>query len=151
MRRLATFVLLAITLSLINLSPAHADDDEPMAVSLAVLTGSDEVPPGDVDGSGWSQVITTPSIGQLCYVIIVEDIRLPAIAAHIHVGPPGVAGPIVVPLQAPDAGGISGGCIDGVDPGLLRNIHENPDLYYVNVHTTDFPGGAVRGQLEFEE
>jgi hypothetical protein len=150
MRRLATLVLLAMAFSLISVSPAAADDPDVMRVSLAVLTGSDEVPPGDLNGSGFSEIITVPSLNQLCYVIVVEDIILPAIAAHIHIGPPGVAGPILVPLQAPDAGGISGGCIDNVSPALLNNINQHPELYYVNVHTTDFPGGAVRGQLIFE-
>ena len=150
MRRFATLVLLAMVFPLASLSPAHAHEDEAMAVSLAVLTGEDEVPRGDPDGSGWAEVVTVPSVGELCYVIVVEDIRLPAAAAHIHVGPPGVAGPVVLPLEAPNEGGISGGCIQNVNPRLLENIHENPDEYYVNVHTSDYPAGAVRGQLEPE-
>ncbi len=147
MRRLATLVLLGIACSLVSVSPAAADDPDVMRVSLAVLTGADEVPRGDLDGIGWSEVITVPSINQLCYVIVVEDIILPAVAAHIHVGPPGVAGPIVVPLEAPNAGGISGGCIDNVSPALLNNINQHPELYYVNVHNAPYPAGAVRGQL----
>jgi CHRD domain len=30
---------------------------------------------------------------------------------------------------------------------LAAAICANPAGYYVNYHTTDFPGGAVRGQL----
>jgi hypothetical protein len=117
------------------------------AARLARLTGAVEVPPGDPDGSGLSTVIVDPAGGRLCFAIVVDDIVLPATAAHIHVAPAGVAGPIVVPLTAPDANGTSAGCVGGVDQQLLRAIKGHPRQYYVNVHTTDFPAGAVRGQL----
>jgi uncharacterized protein (DUF3820 family) len=31
---------------------------------------------------------------------------------------------------------------------LLRKIADKPGDYYVNVHTADFPAGAIRGQLQ---
>ena len=34
------------------------------------------------------------------------------------------------------------------DPALLAQIVANPAAYYVNLHNTRFPGGAVRCQLE---
>jgi hypothetical protein len=34
-----------------------------------------------------------------------------------------------------------------VDKEKLDPIVANPSAYYVNVHTAEFPGGAVRGQL----
>jgi hypothetical protein len=57
----------------------------------------------------------------------------------------GVNGPVVVPL-APPTTGASGGCVE-VDRALVRAIIKDPQNYYVNVHNTDFPGGAIRGQL----
>jgi CHRD domain len=65
----------------------------------------------------------------------------PPIAAHIHVGSAGVAGPVVVPLDP-----IPGGCVK-VDKNLIAAIKENPSNYYLNVHTGPFPAGAIRGQL----
>ncbi len=127
-------------------SPTSQQAGRP-AARLARLTGGVEVPVGDLDGSGLSTVIVHPATGRLCFAIMVDDIVLPAIAAHIHVGPAGVAGPVVVPLTPPDATGTSAGCMGGVDQQLLRAIKSNPRQYYVNVHTTDFPAGAVRGQL----
>jgi hypothetical protein len=66
--------------------------------------------------------------------------------AHIHQAPKGVNGPIVVPLIAP-IGGSSAGCAT-VDPLLGQAIADEPRGFYVNVHTTMFPGGAIRGQLK---
>jgi hypothetical protein len=117
------------------------------AVRLARLTGEAEVPTGDLDGSGLATVIVHPAKGQLCFAIVVDDIVLPAIGAHVHKAPAGVAGDVVVPLTAPDATGTSAGCVSGVDQGLLTAIKRHPRQYYVNVHTTEFPAGAVRGQL----
>ena len=142
---LAGVVLLAMG----ALAQAVSATEEPIppAIRLARLSGPVEVPPGDPDGSGLATFIIDPARSQLCYAIVVKDITLPAIAAHIHVAPSGVAGPIVIPLAAPDATGTSSGCIGGLDQQLLRAIKSNPRQYYVNVHTTDFPAGAVRGQL----
>lgn len=117
------------------------------AVRLARLTGEAEVPTGDLDGSGLATVIVHPARGRLCFAIVVDDIELPATGAHVHRGRAGVAGPIVVPLTAPDETGTSAGCVSVADQQLLIAIKRHPRQYYVNVHTTDFPAGAVRGQL----
>lgn len=127
--------------------PAEGQEAGRPAVRLARLTGEVEVPPGDPDGSGLAVVIVHPARGRLCFAIVVDDIELPAIGAHVHRGRAGVAGPIVVPLTSPDADGTSAGCVGGLDHQLLRAIKRHPRQYYVNVHTTPFPAGAVRGQL----
>ena len=55
---------------------------------------------------------------------------------------------MVQALQQPATGdpGASSDCVE-VAASLARAIQKNPAKYYVNVHTGDFPGGAVRGQL----
>ena len=111
------------------------------------LTGAAEVPgPGDPDGSGTARVTINVGQGELCFVLSVSDIALPATGAHIHVGTADQAGPVVVPLQPPDETGTSSGCVT-VNADLLQQIVSNPDGYYVNVHSSEFPAGAVRGQL----
>ncbi len=113
----------------------------------ADLSGEEEVPgPGDPDGSGMVSVKVNLSKRQVCFDLMVADIG-PATAAHIHVGPPGVAGPVVVPLNPPPTDGSSSGCANNVDQRLLRNIIRHPEEYYVNVHNAEFPSGAIRGQL----
>jgi hypothetical protein len=113
----------------------------------ADLTGAAEVPgPGDPDGSGSARVRLFPNDSTVCFTIKVKDILLPAIGAHIHAGTSDVAGPIVIGLAPPDESGTSKGCVEA-DEDLIRDIFNNPSAYYINVHTNDFPGGAVRGQV----
>jgi hypothetical protein len=126
-----------------------AGGDGDVRTFSAELTGAAEAPgPGDPDGSGTAMIRLDPSQGEVCFVLGVANIELPATAAHIHVAPVGEPGAVVVPLDpAPDASGSSSGCISDVDRSLIRNIIQNPDQYYVNVHNAEFPDGAVRGQL----
>ena len=109
------------------------------------LTGAAEVPgPGDSDGAGTATLALNQGQGTISYEITVTNIA-PATAAHIHIAPAGVAGPVVVPLTPPTSG-FSSGTVN-VDPELIKAIRQNPEAYYVNVHTAEYPAGAVRGQL----
>lgn len=80
----------------------------------------------------------------MCFELTVSDIA-PATAAHIHKAPADQAGPVVVTLTPPTDGS-SKDCVDA-DAELIKDIRQNPGNYYINVHTQDFPAGAVRGQL----
>jgi len=134
----ATVVLAAI------LAPAAAQADDGGRPLGAELSGANEVPPADPNGSGTVTLRLNPGQQEICYQLQVTDIA-PASAAHIHAAMAGVNGPVVVPL-APPTTGASGGCVE-VDRALVRAIIKDPQNYYVNVHNTDFPGGAIRGQL----
>ena len=66
-----------------------------------------------------------------------------AIAAHIHRGAPGKAGPVIVPLCAPCRSGARGQATVGA--GVLDALETG--RAYVNVHTVRNKAGEVRGQL----
>jgi CHRD domain len=125
----------------------------------ARLRGANEVPPADPDGRGLALVRTGRQ--RVCFAVGWERIT-PPIFAHIHRGAAGVNGPVVVlffdvpeldpnqpmpPAQLPATVSAAAGCLDGQDPVLLREIRRQPSAFYVNVHTPEFPGGAIRGQL----
>lgn len=116
------------------------------------LTGEAEVTAagvpnqGDLDGEGTAHITLNQGQGEVCFELNVSGITLPAAAAHIHVGSSTTTGPVVVGLAAPDANGNASGCVSA-DPALIKAIRQNPEGYYVNVHNSDFPGGALRGQL----
>ena len=116
-------------------------------VLQAEMTGREEIPPGDADGSGTATFTVGAGGAEICWEIQVANITLPATAAHIHEGGMGVVGPPVVPIEpAPDGNGTSTGCAD-IDPALTSRILAQPQGFYVNVHNEEFPEGAVRGQL----
>ena len=141
MRRLIVSVL---ALAILALPSAVAAGGRPFVTSLS---GANERPnPADPDGSGTAWVTINSGQGEVCFAIFVEDIALPAIGAHIHVGDATISGPVVVGLAPPDATGSSDGCVSA-DKELLKTIIQEPWNYYINVHSTEYPGGAVRGQL----
>ena len=113
----------------------------------AAMTGDQEVPgPGDPDGSGLATITLNKGQNEVCWLLEVEDIE-PATAAHIHRGPAGVAGPIVVPLSPPTDGTSSGCAVLEDGSTLIDEIRSNPEAFYVNVHNEPHPAGAIRGQL----
>ena len=145
-RRVPTplLVLLALLLTLAITTAVFADHHVKRRTTS--LWGANEVPgPGDPDGSGQAIIRVNQGKGQVCWTLMARKIA-PATAAHIHVGGPDVAGPVVLGLTPP-TDGRSDGCASDVDPMLIRELLRNPRGYYVNVHNADYPAGAVRGQL----
>jgi hypothetical protein len=142
--------VLAVLLIAAFALPASAQFERPGVLASplhAIMTGANEAPgPGDPDGFGYARFLFNANLGQVCYVLFVQDI-LPATAAHIHRAPVGSPGPVVIPLTAPDASGMSSGCAMA-SSDLIAEILANPSAFYVNVHNAMYPPGAVRGQLE---
>lgn len=160
-------ILITATLAGLSAGLAGCAAEAPTAgetVKLALIPGADHggrpfttamtqevtaVPvwTGDPDGTGVALITVNLGRREICWQIAATAITLPASSAHIHKAGPGVRGAIVVALSAPDATGASVGCSSGLNSALLKEIIESPQSFYVNVHTSQFPAGAIRGQL----
>jgi hypothetical protein len=132
----------------------HGGHMKSSAVLFAELSGRNEINAttgqrgaGDPDGFGSASFSFDGD--QLCFGITVANLAAP-VAAHIHKGAKDVNGPVVIPLTQPATGdpGASSGCVTVADAALAADIQAHPREYYANVHTTEFMGGAVRGQLK---
>src|SRR3954447_3662728 len=106
----------------------------------ATLTGKAETPKGDPDGKGTAEIKITGR--KVCWEIKVSNVQT-IVAAHIHKGRPGVAGPVVVPFGKAFK---AKGCTT-TTAAVAAAIQKAPSAYYVNVHNAKYPGGALRGQL----
>ena len=147
--RLAALIgALALALAMAGVATA-ADGGRPLSTPL---TGAEEAPdPGDPDATGQADLRLNQGQERVCFDVSWADVDGEVFAGHIHEGPAGVAGPIVVTLFTGSFAGTDAvnGCVEGVDRSLIKAIRQDPSAYYVNVHSQpDFPGGAVRGQLE---
>ncbi|MCB2048958.1 MAG: CHRD domain-containing protein [Novosphingobium sp.] len=109
----------------------------------ATLGGANETGGGDPDGTGSFSGEFDTETGDVCYVLTAGKVAKPT-AAHIHEGAAGSDGKPVITLEVT---GPDGDMCLAAEPDLLKLIEATPEAYYVNVHTTDFPKGAVRGQL----
>lgn len=111
----------------------------------ATLLGSNEAPVlGDPDGMGTAELTLNQGQGTITYSIEVSGINTPR-AAHIHEAGAGMAGPVVIALNTP-VNGVSSGVVY-LSKEQIKEIRMNPEMYYVNVHNAEYPGGALRGQL----
>lgn len=123
-----------------------ADGGRPFTTTL---TGANEVPgPGDPDASGTAALALNPGQGEVCFDLAWTSVDGTVVAAHIHAAQADAAGPVVVPLFSGSFSGTdsASACVSA-DRSLLLAIVQNPENYYVNVHSSVFPAGAVRGQL----
>ena len=114
------------------------------------LTGEHEIPPADLDGSGRA-LIGQRHTARICYKLTWSNIS-PPVAAHIHQGSWNQNGPVVVPFFSAPQGlpptiDFVAGCVRNLTFRLTNAILEHPRRYYMNVHTAEFPGGAIRAQI----
>lgn len=149
-RLMAMFAIAA--LAVVGLAPASQAHGSKAKYEVE-LSGDNEVPPVATDGEGEAR-FRVRSDGTVRFRVVVEDLRAPVAAAHIHMAPAGVNGPVIVDLLANadrvrtngDKTKFRGSFV--MPDGFIANA--NAGLLYVNVHTSAVPSGEVRGQLELD-
>ena len=114
------------------------------------LSGAQEVPPAATTASGdctWVLSADQSSFQVDC----IHDVA-GATAAHIHLGATGVAGPIIVSLGSPSSPINFTWDASSSPPRTAADVADllAGDLY-VNVHSDDFPGGEIRGQIPLRD
>jgi hypothetical protein len=158
MKRLLSLCAVAAAFGLYA-APASAQN--PIALE-ATLLGSAETPaPGVATGaSGTASVVVDVAAQELSVTLNVFNIPSPTTASHIHVGPPGIAGPVIInfPIPTGRTGDISITFRVGASsfrPNAVWGILTMSDIIqailsgnaYVNVHTVANGPGEIRGQL----
>jgi len=154
MRTLRSAVLAAALTPLLALTAVTAVGGgaaaEPGGKPLSTaMTGDEEAPgPGDGDATGMASFTLNQGQGVVCFDLSWTGVDGTVVAAHIHEAPVGEPGGVVVPLFSGTFGGTASaaGCVPA-ERELVKAIRKDPSAYYVNVHSTTFPDGAVRGQL----
>ncbi len=149
---------LVAAVSLVGGGPAGADNrGRPFRLGMS---GAEEFnrqgvasnPHGDADHG---TVVLTLNQGQeeICWqfgeLTLTAGEGLP-FAAHIHEAPRGRAGDIVVdlfgPSAAPTAYPTGTTCVPA-EADVIKEIRQNPEDYYINLHSAQHPGGMMRAQL----
>ncbi|MEO7761053.1 MAG: CHRD domain-containing protein [Casimicrobiaceae bacterium] len=114
----------------------------PNATESLTLTGGEEVPPVTTTALATASFEVRPD-GAISGSVATTGIN--ATAAHIHLGPPGTNGPVIIPLTR---------TADNVW-SVAPNVTLSPDQYasyraanlYVNVHSAAHSNGEIRAQL----
>ncbi len=139
MRRVISFAVV-MALAIFVAVPALAGG-RPLATSLET---SNEVPPTASDARGHARITLNQGLGEICVDITAGGFEGVVLMGHIHEAPSGVNGPIVVNLGVNSAN--YSACVEA-DADIIKAIRQDPSGFYINIHTTAFPGGEIRGQL----
>lgn len=112
----------------------------------ATLSGANETPPNASTATGSATFTYNPTTFILSGSVSFSGFTTATTEAHIHMGAVGVAGNVIFTIEAT---GPFTSPISYTSPALTTS--QAADLaagnYYVNIHTTAFPDGEIRGQL----
>jgi hypothetical protein len=126
-------------------SSSSAGAGVPSVAFHVKLSGAAEVPPGAPKGTGGAVIALHDSTLRVCWRFAhLKNFTKPTFA-HIHLGDIGTSGIVVVPLSTGPRF-LHKGCVTA-SATVIKAIEKQPHRYYVNIHSTQYPGGAVRAQL----
>jgi hypothetical protein len=145
-RLIALFTVLgALSPGLSNAAPDYAGAEGPPIKFRTALTAEEQSAPTDSEGLGVAEFLLDRPTQRLDWTVTYSKLTSKAVAAHVH-GP-----------QTP--GGNAGVLFDLSPNGMKRRILGSVFLndgeleylltgrLYVNIHTTKYPAGELRGQI----
>ena len=147
----------------LSLAACGGGDDAPIippaSVQLAAVTlsGAQEVPAVVTTGSGNASVTVSADRSRIDFTVAFAGLSSGTTLSHIHIGPPGVSGPVIVnfalaPFTSPLTGAATAA---NFVPQPTRGINTFADAVnailagntYINIHTVNNPTGEIRGAL----
>ena len=160
-KNVGVWLILALTASVLVTPAAHSQTER----FSASLSGANEVPPINSNGAADFQMSIQP--GAINFSLNFSDLTSPLVVAHLHFAPSKVAGGVMIFLcgggnqpACPSAtsgsitgtitaANVTGPTAQGISPADLDSALEavRNDSSYANMHTTNFPGGEIRGQV----
>ena len=121
------------------------------------LLGSNEVPPVSTSAAGNAHFVLHPNRKSLKYDIRFNNLSTPFSSAHFHLGQINQNGPIIktlthdfIPTNNLRTSGFIQGTWSSKDNEPLTELIVDEILanrVYVNIHSTQYPNGELRGQV----
>lgn len=138
-------VLLFLSLGFVACKKEKDPPPPPAPLSFkAVLSGANEVPANSSTATGEANASFNQETKVLTVTITYTGLSAALTAWHIHKAAVGVNGPVVFNFGTPQPSGF-------IYTSAALTTEQETDLigglYYVNLHTANFGGGEIRGQL----
>ena len=113
----------------------------PNIVFKATMNGAQEAPATPSTRTGTATLVYD-SIAKVYTLTVTHNVPTPT-NGHVHKGAIGVSGPVIFPFASFTSP------INYTSPKLdaTQEADLKANLYYVNIHTTAYPAGEIRGQL----
>lgn len=113
---------------------------------FAYLSSAQEVPTNASTATGYARVFLNESAGTISFTVVFNGLSSNQTASHIH-APAAIGANVGVAINFGAVGGTSG-TITGsaaITPTQIAQLRAHQG--YVNVHSANFAGGEIRGQL----
>ena len=150
----------ALCASMFAIAFALATDASAQTLT-ANLNGGEETPILNTGAVGTAEVIVDAANQEVTVTLRVFNIPTPTTAGHIHIGPVGISGPVVINFPEALVGRTGDFAmtfragpnqfvarpaigINTMEDAIQAILNGNS---YVNIHTQQFPAGEIRGQL----
>jgi hypothetical protein len=146
--RSALFLLGSVTLLASSMQPALARGHGGGPGGSGIALTSEAVVPGPGEIGASASAVVSVGHGEVCYTVTIGSLSGTIQEIALYQGAAGQAGPEVLRLTPSPIGIYQLKACAPCDAALARAIGRNPSAYYIQIRTSLYPGGALRGQLQ---